>query len=294
MVWLRTADGVRLRAGFWSVPEPKGLVIFCTGRTEFLEKASVPVRWLVERGLAVATVDWRGQGLSDRALDPPTKGHVGHFDEFQRDLAALLAHPFVTGLDVPRILFGHSMGGCIALDAIRQKTLTPACVVLSAPMVGLTMPAAARPVLWVVEKAGLGLGRESAWLPGPKPEQSYVFTKFEGNVLTHDRAMWDWMRETLRAVPALQLGAPTLGWMGASRVAMRAVCEMDPSGLPGLVILGSEEAVVAPDDVRMVAARQGFSLVEIAGGRHETLIESADQRAVARTAIDAFLADQGF
>ena len=41
------------------------------------------------------TVDWRGQGLADRAFADPMVGHVQDFDQYQRDLdAAWLAEFF--------------------------------------------------------------------------------------------------------------------------------------------------------------------------------------------------------
>ena len=45
----------------------KGTVCIFPGRTEFIEKYFEVVRDLRARGFAVAVLDWRGQGLSDRA-----------------------------------------------------------------------------------------------------------------------------------------------------------------------------------------------------------------------------------
>jgi predicted alpha/beta hydrolase len=37
-----------------------------------------------QRGFAVAILDWRGQGLSDRALPNARKGHIYDFSEYDR------------------------------------------------------------------------------------------------------------------------------------------------------------------------------------------------------------------
>ena len=43
------------------------------------------------RGFAVATMDWRGQGGSERALrDDSRKGYVRDFAEYDQDLAAFM------------------------------------------------------------------------------------------------------------------------------------------------------------------------------------------------------------
>ena len=55
-------------ARFAPPPGRKGTVCVFPGRAEFIEKYFEVVRDLRARGFAVATIDWRGQGLSDRAL----------------------------------------------------------------------------------------------------------------------------------------------------------------------------------------------------------------------------------
>jgi lysophospholipase len=62
---LKTPDGVSLRFARWAPPPGrKGTVCLFQGRAEFVEKYFETVRDLRARGFAVATLDWRGQGLS--------------------------------------------------------------------------------------------------------------------------------------------------------------------------------------------------------------------------------------
>ena len=66
---IKTPDGVSLRFARWAPPPGrKGTVVVLQGRAEFIEKYFETVRDLRARGFAVATFDWRGQGLSDHAL----------------------------------------------------------------------------------------------------------------------------------------------------------------------------------------------------------------------------------
>ena len=92
LAMLKTPDGVTLRAARWPPPPGrKGTVCLFQGRTEFIEKYFEMVRDLRARGFAVATLDWRGQGLSERALRDPFKGHVDSFSRIRhrsRDLHA--------------------------------------------------------------------------------------------------------------------------------------------------------------------------------------------------------------
>ena len=76
------------------------------------------MRELRARGFAVATLDWRGQGLSERALRDPRKGHVGDFSEYELDLEAFMNEVVLPDCPPPIFAIGHSMGGTRA-DAHR-------------------------------------------------------------------------------------------------------------------------------------------------------------------------------
>ena len=87
----KTPDGVSLRFARWAPPRGrKGTVCLFQGRSEFIEKYFETVRDLRARGFAVATFDWRGQGMSERALGNPRKGHVRSFAQYQIDLESFI------------------------------------------------------------------------------------------------------------------------------------------------------------------------------------------------------------
>ena len=81
------------------------------GRAEFIEKYFETVRDLRARGFAVATFDWRGQGLSDRALADRHKGYVRNFSEYATDLEAFMEQVVLPDCPPPIFALGHSMGG---------------------------------------------------------------------------------------------------------------------------------------------------------------------------------------
>ena len=88
-LWARTSDGVRIRLGIW--PEGrKGTVLLFPGRTEYIEKYGTVAAALQDLGYATLAVDWRGQGLADRALPDRMSGHVADFADYQRDVACML------------------------------------------------------------------------------------------------------------------------------------------------------------------------------------------------------------
>ena len=109
---IKTPDGVSLRfARFDPPPGRKGTVVLLQGRAEYIEKYFETVRELRARGFAVATIDWRGQGGSERALSNPFKGHVGDFSEYERDVEVLMNEVVLPDCPPPIFAIGHSMGG---------------------------------------------------------------------------------------------------------------------------------------------------------------------------------------
>lgn len=291
--WCEAADGKRLRAAVWNAEGTRGHVIFFTGRTEFLEKVALPAAELARRGFAVASIDWRGQGLSDRLVQPRLKGHIGDFLQYHQDLAALLGRPEVAGLRGPRLVLGHSMGGAVALGALMRKRIEARAAILSAPLMGIRQ---SRQMRWAaaltVQLARL-TRRLERWPPFGTMDVPYVFSDFEDNVLTSDRAVYEWMAEAFRRQPDLQLAMPTIGWVGAANEECRFIAKAGLLGLPALCLVGGHERVVDVDAIRRGAARLGAELVEIAGARHELLIERPELRARTWVAIDAFLDRNG-
>ena len=288
---LTAEDGVRLRAAVWRGGD-RGLVLLLNGRTEFLEKCAMPAAELVGRGFSVASVDWRGQGLSDRLLPNPLKGHVGQFTDFHRDLAALMADPAVAGIGGRRVVLAHSMGGAIGLGALARGVLAPDAVILSAPMLGIALGKLGGLAVSAMLPVARVMGKLDRWPPFV-PKTPYVFGPFDGNVLTGDRATFDWMAAAMEAETRLQLAAPTFGWLDAALAEADFLSRQGRLGCPALCLLGTSEAVVDAEAIRAGAPRLGAELVEIDGGQHEVLIETAKLRAQVWDAIEGFLGRAG-
>lgn len=292
---LVTEDGVALRGALWrdEAAERRGHVLLLQGRAEFLEKYTLPAAQLVSRGFAVASIDWRGQGLSQRLTANPLKGHVGRFADYGRDIAALIARPEIAALPGPRVVLAHSMGGLIATGATVRGVLGRCPMIVTAPMLGIALTRFQQAMARLLVPAAVALGQGERWPPLPGAAEPYVFSGFEGNLLTRDREVFAWMVEALRREPRLRLGMPTLGWLHAAQAETKWMASQGPLGLPGLCLLGTDEAVVEPEAVRTGAGRLGFELFEIADARHELLMSAEPARRTLWAAIDRFLTRQG-
>ncbi len=275
--WLTTRDGLRIRIGIWP-GGTRGTVVLLPGRTEYLEKYGRAAADLVARGWSVIAPDWRGQGLSTRLLPDPDMGHVGAFTDYQLDLDAVLGwladHGPAAGLSGPWMLLSHSMGGLIGLRAV-MRGLPFGAAVFSAPMWGIRMPLWRRPIADMARRLPLSLPGDRHYAPTTSG-QNYVLTKpFEGNHLTSDRAMWDYLHAQVSAVRELRLGGPSLGWLRTALRESVALMRAPAPRLPAIVALGSEERIVLPRPIHhRMAGWHGGRLAIYTDARHEVPMEN--------------------
>jgi lysophospholipase len=277
--WLTAEDGVRLRVAVWGQAGARGTVLVFPGRTEAVEKYGRLARNLGQTGLATMAIDWRGQGLADRLIANPALGHVGHFADYQRDVAAMVAHAKALELPQPWYLLAHSMGGCIGLRAVIDG-LPVKAVAFSAPMWGIGISTVMRPVAWTVSTLSRPLGFDRTLAPGQSPVTYLLREPFAGNTLTSDQDGWDYMASHIKADPRLALGGPTLAWLNESLREMRALFALPSPQVPCVTFIGSGESIIDPVRVHERMARwPGGDLVILHGGRHEVLMETPAIRA---------------
>ena len=270
--WIVAEDDVRLRAALWRGGD-NGTVLLFSGRTEYVEKYSRVAEWLLARGLTVLSLDWRGQGLSDRSLPDALTGHVADFLDYQLDVAAL--RTLAGELDLPRPfhLLAHSMGGCIGLRAL-HRGLDVDAVTFSAPMWGIEMSPVARPLAWSVSWVGRALGHGARYTPGTSAASYVSETAFDTNLLTTDPESFEWMQKQTREHPELSLGGPSLSWLFAALREMRSLRAAAPPACPALTFVGTEESIVDPWAIRSVMRRWPSGRLDLAeGARHELMME---------------------
>jgi lysophospholipase len=289
---LKVQDGISLRvARFAPPPGRKGTVCLFPGRAEFIEKYFEVAGELQARGFAVAMLDWRGQGLSDRALPDRRKGHVGDFAEYDRDLATFMQEVVLPDCPPPYFALAHSMGGSILVRAAAQGRIWFNRMVLTGPMLGLPGRAgslgAQLTARWLRR-----FGLSSSYIPGGGATTIFSLP-FERNPLTSDPVRYARTGSLVETHPQLAIGSPTVGWLAAAYDAMAVTADPSyPSRLrhPMLIIAAGREAVVENSAIERFAVRlRAGSHVTITGARHEIMMEQDQYRGQFWAAFDAFV-----
>ncbi|HAH09134.1 MAG TPA: alpha/beta hydrolase [Alphaproteobacteria bacterium] len=291
--WLTAGDGTRLRTMRWDavIEEPRGSVVLLNGRTEFIEKYCEVIRELLERRFAVFTLDWRGQGLSSRALSDPLRGDVADFAQFDEDLRLFMERVVYPQAPRPLIALAHSMGGNILLRFLHREPKAFSCSVLTAPMLAIkTAPFPAwfaRSVARMQVMAGAG----TAYIWGGGPD---AWTHpFEGNVVTTDRRRYARAEALLRAQPALRLASPSFRWLSAAFDSMAWTRQADFAGAietPVLLVGAARDKIVHPGaDMRLIRRLKKGTFV-LLDAEHEIMMERDEIRRLFWAFFDGFVA----
>ncbi len=285
------AGGMKLRAAFAVPKNPRGTVLILGGRAEFIERYFETMNDLMRMGFAVATFDWRGQGLSQRLLKDRNHGHIRSFADYDADIDAVYSRVLVAHCPKPFYGLAHSTGGHVLLRALRGKKWLERAVV-TAPLLGLHFKPWPEPVARCLAWGAKKFGMSTVTLPGvsKKPIQSLAFAN---NPLTSDRKRWDRDAATLMAHPELGTGAPTYGWL---RAALDSIDELQkwprsqgPS-CPTMIVMAGQDRVVNNQGTRkFLAQAPGFSSLTIADSRHEILNEKPEIRERFLAAFEAFV-----
>ena len=289
---IKTPDGVNLRFARWEPPPGrKGTVVILQGRAEFIEKYFETARDLRQRGFAVAAFDWRGQGMSDRALSDHHKGYVRSFKEYSTDLDAIMAQVVLPDCPPPIYALGHSMGGAIAIRALHDGNRSFDRVVLSAPMIALPsglLTGVAGPMARLMRMFGRGTG----YVPTGSARLSNT-EDFIGNLLTSDPVRFARNAAVLEEAPELGLGSPTVAWVDA---AMRVMNEFAVPSSAGHLRQSILMVAAGRDEVVSTQAIETFGMHLLAGrhlilpgSRHEILQEQDHYRGQFWAAFDAFV-----
>lgn len=294
--FFKSRGGVRLRFARWEPTRPprRGTVCVFQGRGEFIEKYFEVVADLRRRGFAVATMDWRGQGGSDRALSNPCKGYVRSFSEFDQDLAYFMKEIVLPDCQPPYIALAHSMGGNILLRNASLSASWFSRMVLSAPMIDIAE--ARLGVSHAMSRAyaeilgGLGLGFMYVRGGGDRPIE---LGPFEGNPLTSDRERYLRNRMVIEAAPPLGLGSPTVAWL---RAALRSIARLTAPDYPFRVQVPLLLFAAGMDSIVSTRAIEEFALrlkvgthVLIPQAQHEILQETDEVRQRFWAVFDAYL-----
>jgi alpha-beta hydrolase superfamily lysophospholipase len=238
--------GTELVREWTPLSAPKGVVVLVHGLAEHSGRYERTGDILADNGFLVRGFDLRGAGGSGGDRWDIEQWSLYH-DQIERHMA------WARSKAQPVILFGHSMGGNLALGYVLSRRPPPDLLVLSAP--ALDGGAA-----WQKALAGLGarLMPTLALLNGVKGEDlsrdPSVGEAYFADPLVHPRS-------------SIRLGASFFNAMEEVRAGVDAI------DMPTLVLHGGLDAIVPPQSTAVLGEVDGVERRLLPGLRHEILNE---------------------
>ncbi|MBP7721370.1 MAG: alpha/beta hydrolase [Alphaproteobacteria bacterium] len=273
----KNKQGCSLRFGFVSPQKPVAITVLLPGRNEYAEKYFEVARDLLKNDLAVWILEWQGQGLSQRLIEPyPQRCHSRAFIHHADDLHAFIeAHIKPAGL--PILMLAHSMGANIGTRFLDKYPGVFAAAAMTSPMYGILavskIPAA--PV--VSFTLSLLAGKKYAF-----GQKDWSDENDGEEILSFDPVRSKIYHAWLRDNPELRSGGATFGWVYNAFASCRFLQRpgvLESIRTPCLIGVAGKEKIVDNNAIRIAASRfPRVRLLELPESGHEILMERDDTR----------------
>jgi alpha-beta hydrolase superfamily lysophospholipase len=262
---ISAADGTRLGFHRWEAPDPKGALLILHGLGEHSGRYAELARHLQQQKISVFAVDLRGHGSSEGA-----RGHIRRFDDLIDDADRARAEVARLAPALPLVLFGHSLGGLIALRYVQRRPKTPLLgLVLSAPLLRFRSPLSG-----LLHRLALLLARLVPAVP--------LWNRIEPRELSHDRHEV----EVYEADPLVHDRITPRAYREMHMAMTAAATEVESVRVPHvLIFVPGADQIVDPEATLEMAADLGrITEVEVhgySGFYHEPLHETGRDRPTA-------------
>jgi alpha-beta hydrolase superfamily lysophospholipase len=234
-VWTNPLSGQRIFYRFWRASRARATLIVIHGFAEHSCRYAPFAQALAERGMAVFAADLRGHGRSDGR-----RGDVSGFERYVDDLAAVTAALGVAVTPGQAGLFGHSLGGLIAIHWSLREPARFGCLCLQAPLlrIGFPVPAWKRFLARQLVRVWPTLALPSGIDPAGLSHDPEVINAYRRDPLVNRLI-------SLRTY---------VGMLQAMRLAMEQAPQVRP---PTLLLYGDQDRIAAPEASRGFFERLG-------------------------------------
>lgn len=211
---LDTLDGRYISYEEYYCDAPIGIVVISHGFTESAEKFREMIWYYLQMGYKIFAVDHCGHGHSYRYVEDVSITHIEKFDDYVDDLHCLVERIKQKYPELPRYIYGHSMGGGVAARYIQKYPDDFSKAILTAPMIA---PATGGIPVWfskILAYAGVAIGKkkERVFVHKPfnpnqtfensadtsRPRFEYYLKKcVQNRHLQNSSASYNWVKESL-------------------------------------------------------------------------------------------------
>lgn len=128
----KNAEGLNLYGENWQVENPVAIIALVHGQGEHLGRYQHLARWFNARNIAVVAFDQQGYGKSEGV-----RGHAANLEVLLDDIGQFVEGTIQRHPGIPVFLYGHSMGGHLALNYTLRRKPQIAGLIVTAPWIRL-------------------------------------------------------------------------------------------------------------------------------------------------------------
>jgi len=252
-------DGTPLLLRHWSVAgdEPWASMVIVHGLAEHCGRYEHVGAQFAKAGLDVHGFDLRGFGASGGP-----RASIDRWSQFHDDLEERVVAVRSIAPTRPLVLFGHSMGGLIALGYVLDGRARPDLLVLSAPAISAKIPLWQRAVVSTLRRVAPGMALANRLDPDDLSCVATVGQDYVKDPLNQHKS-------TVRFAHA------------AFAEQRRVAAAVDRLSVPTFVVHGADDKIVPPAASEALAGRPGVTRKAYPGLRHELHNEVAGPQVLA-------------
>lgn len=286
---ISSRDGTALSTYYALQDHPRGTVVFVHGFCEFFGKYHELFWEYFTNGFNVFFVELRGHGLSERKVKNHELVYVESFKEYEEDVIALiqtLAEPKSPAR--PRILFAHSMGGCVGACLLEDCPSLFDKAVLSSPMLEMRFGNFNDREVKVINDVSKAVGLRKTPTPGAKGwtgEEDFEHSSCLSYARYHYQFHQREENESYRTWDA------TYAWARAGKEASeRSIRNARNVVVPVLLCQAGKDNMVRPDGQNAFAEKAlNTKIAAFPESRHEIFNADDESRRAFYKAMDEFL-----
>ncbi len=193
--------------------KPRATIVMVQGLRQSAEEYFETVNDMLDRNFKVYVMDWDGQGGSDRYN--PDKPEIIHSNGYSEQLKTL--DSFVKEVIKPEgeslFLFGHSMGGHLALRYLKEYEHNFTSCVLTSPMMDIiTAPFPKSAARKLSQKFNQRARLSKKLVFGEKLWENKKYN-FKDNILTSSPERYDLIYCLYESNREIRMGPITFGWL---------------------------------------------------------------------------------
>jgi len=247
----RTRDGLELSTLRWpAIGEPRAHLLLVHGIAEHASRHEHVATRFAQAGIETHAFDLRGFGASSGR-----RAYVDRWSQYHDDVEDQLAAIRAVSGRLPVVLYGHSMGGLIALGYVLADAPRPApdLLALSAPAIGASVALWKRSLADVLGRIAPGMEIANDLPPGELSHDPQIELAYRSDPLNHHST-------------TTRLGMEL--FHEQARVASR-IAQITALPLPTYVLHGSDDEVVPVSFSASLEGRENVARHVYTGLRHE-------------------------